>query len=499
MALVALGLTLAFALLWYWPTAVAMVSIWIRSQTFTHGFVVPLISAWLIWRRRKALAEIRPCPSLSVLPFLALAGFGWLLGDLAAVNAITFLAMMSSLVLAVPALLGLRLASAIIFPLCYLFFAVPIGEFLLPQMMDWTADFTIVALRLTGVPVYREGLNFVIPSGNWAVAEACSGVRYLIASVVVGTLYAYLSYRSLKRRIIFVVVSLLVPIVANWMRAYLIVMLGHLSGNKIAVGVDHLIYGWLFFGIVMLLMFMIGARWAETPNVEEPIANSATDNTKACSVGRIWLAAAAVAALVALPHLWRAMIERSEASQVGSSISLALPVPQGWQVVDPSSIDWQPVYANPTAKLRTELTQGDKRVGVFIAYYRHQDYEHKLISSANTLVKSTDHDWVRVANGVRSISIDGQALDVRTAELRASSGQRLTVWQWYWINGRLTSSDYVAKAYQALSRLMGQGDDAAVIVMYSPKDTAADGNDALAAFLTQDGEEIHRQLRNLGE
>ena len=130
--------------------------------------------------------------SLWLLP-MVLAGFVWLLGDLAAVNAVTFLALVSLLVFAVPALLGTRVALAILFPLAYLFFAVPIGEFALPQMMEWTAEFTIVALRLTGIPVYREGLSFVIPSGNWSVVEACSGVRYLIASVVVGTLYAYLT------------------------------------------------------------------------------------------------------------------------------------------------------------------------------------------------------------------------------------------------------------------------------------------------------------------
>jgi exosortase/archaeosortase family protein len=124
-------------------------------------------------------------------------------------------------------------------------------------------DFTIAALQATGIPVYREGLNFVIPSGSWSVVEACSGVRYLIASFMVGTLFAYLNYNSWKRRAGFMLISIVVPIVANWLRAYMIVMIGHLSGNTLAVGVDHLIYGWVFFGVVIMIMFMIGARWSE--------------------------------------------------------------------------------------------------------------------------------------------------------------------------------------------------------------------------------------------
>ena len=121
------------------------------------------------------------------------------------------------------------------------------------------------------------------------------------------------------------------------------------------------------------------------------------------------------------------------------------------------------------------------------------------MSSTNALVKSTDDHWRRVAGGTRSTSIGGQSLQLRTAEIRAVGGQRLTVWRWYWVNGWLTSNDYLAKAYEALSRLMGQGDDGAVIILYSPYDQAGDGNAALEAFSPQGGEAIHRQLRGLSE
>ena len=78
-------------------------------------------------------------------------------------------------------------------------------------MREKTADFVVLALQATGIPVYREGLWFVIPSGQWSVVDACSGVRYLIASFMVGSLFAYLNYRSLRRRAVFVLVSILLP------------------------------------------------------------------------------------------------------------------------------------------------------------------------------------------------------------------------------------------------------------------------------------------------
>ena len=85
-------------------------------------------------------------------------------------------------------------------------------------------DFSTI--RRTGIPVYREGLYFMLPSGNWSVVEACSGVRYIIASITLGVLYAYLTYRSAWRRVLFVLVSALVPVLANTGRAYIIVMPG---------------------------------------------------------------------------------------------------------------------------------------------------------------------------------------------------------------------------------------------------------------------------------
>jgi exosortase A len=283
-----------------------MVLVWSRSETFTHGFLVPPIVMWLVWRKRLEIVTYSPRSTFRFLIVAAAVGFVWLLGDLVAIHAVTQLAFVTLLILAVPTVVGWPIARLIIFPLGFLYFAVPIGEFVMPQLMEWTANFTILALRMSGIPVYREGLQFVIPSGHWSVVEACSGVRYLIASLTVGTLFAYLNYRSVKRRFLFVIVSILVPIVANWMRAYMIVMLGHLSGNKLAVGVDHLIYGWVFFGIVIMLMFMIGARWSEpdTPAGSGAMASHlAPQPASASTAAGFWVAASCYALVVAAPHI----------------------------------------------------------------------------------------------------------------------------------------------------------------------------------------------------
>ena len=158
-----------------------------------------------------------------------------MLGSLVASNAATQFGFAFLLLASVPLILGSQVGNCLSFPLAFLLFAVPLGT-PTPILMERTADFTVMALRATGVPVYREGLHFIIPSGAWSVIEACSGIRYLLASVMVGTLFGYLNYQSLKKRVLFMGVAVLTPLIANWLRAPTIVMIGHLSGNELATG-----------------------------------------------------------------------------------------------------------------------------------------------------------------------------------------------------------------------------------------------------------------------
>lgn len=498
-ALPALLMLLAWILFLYRDTAEAMVLTWSRSETFTHGFLVPPIVLWLVWRQRRVIAVQTPKPAVGAFVPIACAAFVWLLGDLVAVNAVTQLAFVTLLVLTVPAVLGWSVARLIIFPLGFLFFAVPIGEFLLPQFMEWTANFTILALRLSGVPVYREGLQFVIPSGNWSVVEACSGVRYLIASLTVGTLFAYLNYQSAKRRILFVMVSIVVPVVANWMRAYMIVMLGHLSGNRLAVGVDHLIYGWLFFGVVIMLMFIIGARWSEpekaidVSSTEQPVEQTST-------TARLWATSACFAALVAMPHIALWAIDRVE-SDGAVSLNAPTALAADWQAVAPVGASFKPAFQNPSAEINGSFASQGHTVGLYLGFYRHQTYEQKMVSSSNVLVVSNDSQWAQVVSSSRTVKVGSKAVNVRAAELRgpALSAQvnpgRLVVWQIYWINGTLTASDYVAKVYGAFYRLMGRGDDSAVLVVYTPKDQAGGAEAVLESFLSANYAIIDELLR----
>ncbi len=499
-ALPPLALLLVAVGLFFFESFRGMEEIWSRSDTFAHAYVVPPIALWLMWRQRAALALQLPAPSPWLLLPFGLLVLVWLVGQLVAVNAVTQLAATALLVLTVPLLLGVRVALVILFPLAYLFFAVPIGEFMIPPLMQGTADFTVAALRLSGIPVYREGLQFMIPSGSWSVVEACSGVRYLMASFMVGSLFAYLNYTSTKRRFIFALVSLAVPVLANWLRAYMIVMLGHLSGNQLAVGADHLIYGWVFFGVVITIVFMIGARWSEEPAPLPTVVPAALP--RAATGWRPWGLALAAAALAALPQLTLRLIDRGE-STAEPQLALTAAPAGGWHAVPADASSFKPSFRNPNAELlaRFAADEATPPVGVYLGYYRRQDTSRKLVSSENVLVTLQDRRWNPVSSQVRTVALDGgRMLDVRETTLlqignaSATDRERLVAWQLYWVNGTLTANDHAAKLLGAWHRLMGRGDDGAAIVLYAPDTTGKPADAALKRFASANLAAIERAL-----
>ncbi|MCK0509222.1 exosortase A [Aromatoleum anaerobium] len=487
---------LALLLFWYRDTVGSLLAIWSRSDTYAHGFIVAPITCWLIWRNRARLRGLPLAPSLPGALAAAAAGFAWMLGELASVASVSQFAFVGMIIALVWAIAGTAIARSLAFPLGFLFFSVPFGEFLFPSMMDRTADFVVWGLRLSGVPVYAEGRDLVIPSGHWAIVEGCSGVRYLIASVVVGSLYAYLTYRSLRRRLIFIGLSVLLPILANWLRAYGIVMLAHFSNNRIAAGVDHLVYGWVFFGVVMLMLFWIGGRWREDEVPVAPPAASATAGGVRPAAAPWMVAGFLFVALAAVLGWKPALGMLNEQGQHGS-VRLSALQPQGaWQ---PAAADrlpvWSPRYSGMRSESRAAWEADGQPVGLYIAYYRDQMPGEELINSENRVLQSKDPVWMMKAYGEHEAQVGARGVKVGSIEMASADG-RLLVWHGYWIGGRWTTNDYVAKLYLVASRLGGSGDDSAAVMVYAPFAVEERGRAeaALESFMREMGPAVDEML-----
>jgi exosortase len=163
------------------------------------------------------------------------------------------------------ALLGLRLWWSLSAAFLYLIFLVPFGAFVTPLLQHITAGFVAHGMDVLGIPGRVTDYQIQLPEGNFYVAEACAGLRFLIASIAFGTLYAVTMFRSPWRRAAFIAVSIVVPVIANGFRALGIVTLGHVLGSAQAAATDHVLYGWIFFSIVILLLALAGMPFRQDP------------------------------------------------------------------------------------------------------------------------------------------------------------------------------------------------------------------------------------------
>lgn len=497
----ALIITAIVILVWiYRETALSLVALWQSSETFAHGFMIYPVSLYLIWRERGYLASLTPCPSALALAAFAALGLGWMVAQSAGVQVVAqymFVAMIPALVAAI---LGLRVARAIAFPLAFTLLAVPFGEVFILPLINFTADFTVFALQLTGIPVFREGNHFSIPSGNWSVVEACSGLRYLIASFTLGCLYAYLTYRSRWRQLVFIALSIVVPIIANGLRAYLIVMLGHFSNMRLAVGVDHLIYGWLFFGLVMLALFWAGSFWREDGQAAAKRKAAAANGQARIAVIHPQRTAGVAVAALAIAWAPQAYLHFLE-QQTFNPAPAALTLPQTigpWTAASPVA-ELTPSSPGAASTVMQEYRNGDSFVGIYIAFFRNQHQGAEAVSSRNLLVDGNTRSWSVTGESMRKLELANAPGSVRQSRLMRGN-RHLLAWQWYWLADAQTANAYRAKWLQAKQRILGTGNDGANIVVFAPYDTQpAQAVATIESFLAAAAPTIRQSLQQAGE
>ncbi|MBK8767725.1 MAG: exosortase A, partial [Burkholderiaceae bacterium] len=453
----------------YLPSWRSMTLIWWHNETYTHGMLVPLATIWLAWRARAQLAGLTPQPSLPAIAALAICGAAWLIARMSGVNTIEHFAVVASIPCLFILCFGHWIAWQIAFPLAFLFFTAPFGDFLMPWLMDRTADFTVMAIQLSGIPVYREGRLFVLPSGRWSVVEACSGLRYLLAAIPLGLLYGYLNFRSFRKRLTYLAMVIVLALTANWIRAYLIVMIGHLSSMRLATGVDHLIYGWLFFGIVMGTAFWLGSFVADPdPEPTSVPARSRGESKQAPAYRFRLFGAAATGVLVLALAPWTAdtLEDRGSArldlAKIRAEVETSTEGPTGYR----------PAYAGSQGAV---IGRSRSEPSVWVAVYRYfrQHKTGEMITHGNAVIPVGVEQpvWRIQRQDLHSVSrLPGSSTGGAVNEYEISGeGRTWLVWEWYWIDGKAFAHPrQVKKTATAIAQIAGRSDESATLIVWTP-------------------------------
>tara|TARA_A100001391_G_scaffold48774_7_gene29160 strand:+ start:67110 stop:68663 length:1554 start_codon:yes stop_codon:yes gene_type:complete len=355
----------------------AMVGHWWSNSTYNHILLVPPIIAWLVWQRLPELARLTPRAWWPGLLALGAALLVWLLGNISGLATASQLGAVAMLPASVLALLGPRVAYALLFPLFYSAFLVPFGDELVPALQTITADITIALTHASGIPAEIEGVFIDTPVGLFEVAEACSGVKFLVAMVALGALVANQCFQSVWRRAAFMVASVVVPILANGVRAWGTIYIAQFQGIEFAAGFDHIFYGWIFFAVVMGIL--IGAGWRFFDRSMDDPAIDLSDIEGARWIAPLERFSAAGSTVLAgigiLAVAMAAWAGAARALEADLPQAIALPQVAGWeQVPTEQAWAWRPHAPGADRRLfGTYRSASGQQVDVFLAYYGAQE------------------------------------------------------------------------------------------------------------------------------
>ena len=452
----------------YWETLWITIHIWSVSEIFSHGFFVLPAVLYLVWRERRALFYDRIRPDyrllLLLIPVLLLGIFG-------RVGGIQIFAQFSAFALLSLAgwlLVGHRVARQLWFPLLFMLFAIPVCEELVPMLQVLTAKLAMKMLSWTSLPIYQSGLYIEIPQGKFVVAEACSGIRFFIGSLVFGAIYSHLTYRTIWRKSAFMVLAAVVPIVANAVRVFGIVLIGYYSDMEYATGADHLIYGWVFFGIVLVVLVLLGELFKQKNDIEEIHGDDADHAPFIARLRRpLWV----LVACLLIANVWAWSIELREVqSEQGIDVSALT------GVASPQAVsDWLPEFKGAAHTFRGQLTvlSGGQKVDVLLAYAPEDREGRELVSTQNIWYRK-EH-WHFANEMTTATTLNGQTLPVRVLTIQNSGNIYRSIAYVYVLPDGYFNSPIRAKLTQTLDRvLVGTGEGAVLALSVRHRDADFD-------------------------
>lgn len=490
--LVVLTLASVALLLIFRGDVVDLVHLWWTSTTFGHCLFIPPVVAWLVWARREELARLRPVAWAPGLLVVALGGAGWLIGEVAGVALARQLGLVLMLEGAVVATLGPDVARGLLFPLGYAFFMVPFGQELEPPLQDVTVAITMPLLHLFGVPAAVDGVLIHAGRYYFEVAEACSGAKFVISMLAFGVLVANQCFTTWRRGAVFMAACVVVPVIANGVRAFGTIYAAHLTSVEAATGFDHIVYGWVFFAAVMAGVMVAAWRWFDRSPDDpafDPAALQAGPRLKleVMVAGLLVVAGAGV-----FPATAAAIMAR--AAPLPARIDL--PDVSGWRRVDlDPRTAWSPYHPGADHFLlgRYADASGDT-VDVSVAVFANQQEGRELVSYGTGVLREDDR-WVRVVD-LPAIA-GGRAMRIVADAAPGTSGGEVerVVATWYRVGDTVTGDDKAVKLATVKMRLIGAPQPAIALHLSAVAASGHDPQVAIARFLASLGDPGDAMLR----
>lgn len=474
-----LALAAALTLVAFWEPIVILVGSWLNRPEYSHGIVIPVLSAYLLYQRRDQLASVPFTGSWLGALLTAAACAIWFAGTLSTIFAVTQFALVVAIAGTGLSLVGARQFRYIAVPVLMLFFMVPLPAFLhnnfsaTAQLIS--SELGVAILRLFGVSVFLEGNVIDLGHFQMQVVEACDGLRYLFPIMTLGLVIAYFSRIKLWQKVVVFASTVPITIGMNSSRIAMIGLFAENGNTALARGVLHDVHGWAMFMIsTALIIFEVwlfvrfsnpGIGWRNAFNLG-PAQTPATGNGEfsdrkvpaplAASV--TMLAAIAVVALV-LPTRAEARPER----EICVTFPMSFPSCKGNR--RPLERQFEEALAGMNDYVLADYScAGEAPVNLWLAYYESQRSGAAAHSPRSCLPGG---GW-RVESLTQATLAGGpEAAEVNRAVISRGNRRQL-VYYWFKQRDRWLTSEYAVKWYILVDSLTKNRSDGALVRLVTP-------------------------------
>ncbi|MDH5387394.1 MAG: EpsI family protein [Gammaproteobacteria bacterium] len=448
---------LILTLLLYQHTALYLIRLWNNLDVgeYAHGYLVLAISAYLIYSLKNKLSTLTPCPEHRALILVISASMLWMISALIDIEVLQALSLLILVFAIIWSMLGNQVIRLLAFPILFIIFAIPIWFPLSSFLQNITADAVFGAIRLLSIPAFRQDNIIVLPAGSLSIEEACSGLRYLLAALTLGTLYAYMNYFSLRARLTVVLVTACSAVVANILRVFIVVYLGYTTEMQHPLVDDHLTLGWyLFAGLIVILLFVdtwLYKKQALSQTGGEP--KQAEVKEESCIQNHFhYISFASITGLLVFIAPVAVYMTSIPSTITTESIAPKLPHnAEEWVQTPANSNNWIPDYHGAIHQKQT-YQKNNRTVELYIGYYPTQKQGEELISDLNRI--DTRSQWQTIYP--RPILQNIEERQVLEQVLDNDAKKQRVVWYWYNVAGTVTTNKYEAKILQALGLLDGK-------------------------------------------
>jgi exosortase D (VPLPA-CTERM-specific) len=466
---------------------------WNQQEEYSHGYLIPVVAAWLLYMRRGALRANIATPSYVGLGLIVLAIAMNVVGTLSAIFILSQVGFVLSLFGLALAIGGFPLLRAAFIPIAYLLFAIPLPYFidaaLTLKLQLISSELGVFFIRLFGIPVYLDGNIIDMGIYKLQVVEACSGLRYLYPLFSLSFLAAYLFRAPLWQRAVVFLSSIPIAIGMNGLRIGLVGYLVNGWGTRMAEGALHLFEGWVVFlacsAILAAEMWLLarfsGRRFVEIFYVPTDTAfEPAAPVEKSRQSYALWaaLGLSCVSALAMLFISGRAEIipERTQ------FVSFPTHIGQ-WQGHIGSLDKDTEQFLKVDDYILADYTGPDRKaINFYVAYYASQRANESPHSPTVCLPGS---GWIISQLERRSFVSDGTSRPYNRVIIQKGSSRDL-VYYWFDERGRGIADEYAAKWYLLVDAIFQNRTDGALVrlvTQIAPGETDAEADQRMQSFM----------------